>query len=245
MSKPRIGITCSYRIDRSPLGAKTPRFLLDARFCDLVRQCGGRPIIIPASETEDELLDVLEDLDAVILSGGPDVPSEQYGAEPHPATSPMLPRRVTSDFRVLAFADECKLPLLAICGGHQELNVHRGGTLHQHLPDLRVEPVVIHRHDNNHDFTHHPVRVSEGSLLHRIVGVSPLPVNSSHHQGVAELGRGLLATARADDGLVEAIEDPSHPFCLGIQWHPEDMPDDPVQRRLFAALVAAARNQPV
>ncbi len=241
MPSPVVGITCAFRVTTSPLGVESPGASLDARFLDLLRQAGARPVIIPPALAEDDrLTDILETLDALILSGGPDVPPQRYGAEPHPATRPLHPRRVWTDFAAAAFADDRGLPVLGVCGGMQEWNVHRGGTLHQHLPDLATSPVVAHRHVNGQDFEYHEVRVEPGSLLHRIVGCPRLRVNSSHHQGVDRLGRGLLACAWSEDGLVEAFEDPARRFCLSVQWHPEDMPEDPLQRGILAALVQAA-----
>jgi putative glutamine amidotransferase len=216
---------------------------LDARFCDLVCEAGGHPVVIPPVEDGDVPQAVLRELDGVIFSGGDDVPPARYGAEPHPATVLLHARRVESDFRVATFVDERRLPVLAICAGIQQWNVHRGGTLHQHLPD-RLAPVAIeHRHANGEGFTFHDVRLAPDSLVRSIMGADVIPVNSSHHQGLDRIGRGLQATAWAGDELVETVEDPQRPFCLGIQWHPEDMMDDPLQKRLFAALVHAARNR--
>jgi putative glutamine amidotransferase len=153
----------------------------------------------------------------------------------------MHPRRECTDFHALQVAEARGLPLLAICLGIQEWNVSRGGTLHQHIPALRLKPHVAHRDGPN--FVFHPVQLARGSLLHSIVDIDPLPVNSSHHQCVDRLGNDLAATAWAADGMVEAVEDPRRSFALGIQWHPEDMPDDPLQRKIFQALVTAAQNR--
>lgn len=238
--RPRIGITCSYQITRADNGYEWPRLTLDARFCDAVYRAGGLPVIIPPAPDPADLELILEPLAGVILTGGPDVPSERYGMPPHPETKPFHPRRDASDFTVAAFADRRELPVLAICCGIQEWNVHRGGTLHPHLPDCDWQPRVVHRDSDT--FAAHPVRLAEGSLVHRIVAVNPLAVNSSHHQGLDRLGENLVPTAWSEDGLVEAVEDPRRPFCLGVQWHPEDMPDDPLQQKLLAALVIAARS---
>lgn len=238
--RPRIGITCSYRMVRTIGGVETPQLRLDARFFDMTRRAGGRPILLAPPVDPAELDGELCELDGIILTGGPDVPPARYGAAPHEATKEMHPRRVASDFRVAAFADANELPLLAICAGIQQWNVHRGGTLHQHVPDLPRTPKVAHRDANGEDFAFHPVRVAPDSLLRTIVETDPLPVNSSHHQGLDRLGEHLVATAWAPDGLVEAVEDPRRHFCLGVQWHPEDLPDDPLQQRLFDALVRAA-----
>lgn len=235
--RPRIGITCGYEIVRTESGYEYPRIGLDARFCDAIYAAAGEPVIVPPSESEDHLLRILESLDGLILTGGRDVPPERYDAAPHPATKTLHPRRAASDFAITRLADQRELPLLAICCGVQEWNVHRGGTLYQHLPDLTTQPRVSHT--DGDDFSFHPVRLKSGSLVEAILEANPATVNSSHHQGLDRIGRDLVPTAWSDDGLVEAVEDPRRRFCLGVQWHPEDMPDDPAQQRLLAAIVEA------
>ncbi|HSW44054.1 MAG TPA: gamma-glutamyl-gamma-aminobutyrate hydrolase family protein [Phycisphaerae bacterium] len=236
--RPRIGITCGYQIVQD--GRCTfPCLSLNALFCDAVYSAGGVPVIIPPTEDAAALLAVLETLDGLILTGGHDVPPECYGAAPHSATKALHPRRAASDFRVARFADERELPLLAICCGIQEWNVHRGGTLHQHLPDLPAESRLVH--SDGDDFSSHPVRLEPGSLVESILRTNPATVNSSHHQGLDRIGRDLMPTAWSQDGLVEAVEDPRRRFCLGVQWHPEYMVDDPAQQRLLAAVVEAAK----
>lgn len=236
--RPRIGITCGYRPQEPINGHPTALLAVDARFCDVVFDGGGEPLLIPPAAREADLLPILSTLSGLILTGGPDIPPERYGAKPHPETKLLHPRRVAVDFAAAKFADDRELAVLAICCGIQEWNVHRGGTLHQHLPDLQCSPQIKHRDGTS--FSHHPVRVDEKSLLYSIVKTASLPVNSSHHQGLDRLGGDLRATAWAADGLIEAVEDPRRPFCLGIQWHPEDMPGDPVQEKIFQAMVAAA-----
>lgn len=238
--RPRIGITCRYQLRTVTSDLQAPDISVDARFADLILAAGGMPAFIPPTEDAAALSEFINDLDAIILSGGPDVPPVRYGHEAHPATSCMHPRRECSDFRAIQLAEERGLPLLAICLGIQEWNVARGGTLHQHVPDLRLQPTIAHR--DGPGFALHCVRLAAGSLIESIVRTNPLPVNSSHHQCLDQLGAHLVATAWAEDGIVEAVQDPRHKFALGIQWHPEDMPDDPIQRRIFQALVAAART---
>lgn len=239
--RPRIGITCRYQIRTTPGGVQAPDVSVDARFGDRIMEAGGLPLLIPHSQEDATLKAFMEMLDAVILTGGPDVPPERYGAAPDPQTVVMHDRRADSDFRVIRMAEQRGMPLLAICLGIQEWNVARGGTLHQHVPDLGLTPAIAHR--DGTEFAFHPVRLAAGSLIHSIVRISPLPVNSSHHQALARLGEGLEPVAWADDGIVEAVQDRSRPFALGLQWHPEDLPDDPLQRRIFEALVTAAKNR--
>lgn len=238
VSRPRIAITCRYQIRTTPGGLEVPDISVDARFADLVIAGGGMPVLVPPVEECGVTDELMQTVDGLILSGGPDIPAHRYGQTPHPATVPMHPRREGADFRALQQAEARGIALLTICLGIQEWNVSRGGTLHQHVPDLPRPHRTAHRDGDG--FAFHPVRMAEGSLLHRIVQANPLPVNSSHHQCIDRLGENLEPIAWAPDGIVEAVQDPRRPFALGLQWHPEDMPDDPLQRRIFAALVSAA-----
>jgi putative glutamine amidotransferase len=238
--RPRIAITCRYQLRTIQDNVQVPDISVDARFADLILDAGGIPAFIPPTEDAAALHEFLASADAVILSGGPDITPGRYGCPPHPATTCMHPRRECSDFHVIEYAEQHELPLLAICLGIQEWNVSRGGTLHQHVPDLHGQPNIAHR--DGQLFAFHTVRLAPGSLIESIVQTNPLPVNSSHHQCVNQLGRNLIATAWAEDGIVEAIQDPRRRFAQGIQWHPEDMPDDPIQRKIFQALVAAAQK---
>ncbi len=239
--RPRIGITCGFRISTSQGGFITPLATLDNQFVDRVFAAGGEPVLIPSLTDTDYLREFLSSLGGLLLTGGPDVRPQRYGAEPHPDTGAMHERRDTVDFTMLAAADAKDMPILAVCLGIQELNVHRGGTLHQHVPELALEPHVAHRGPAPADFVDHPIRIEPGSRLHGLLGVENHTVNSSHHQSVDRPGTGLRITARAPDGIIEAVEDPAKRFCLGVQWHPEDMNDDPLQQRLFEALVEHSR----
>lgn len=239
-SSVKIGITCSYQLMKDD-GLEWPRLHLCGYFLEAVFRAGATPVLIPPAAEPEDLYPVLTELSGLIMSGGSDVSPWRYGAAVHAETKTLHPHRELTDFTTAAYADEHQLPVLAICCGIQQWNVHRGGSLHQHLPDLGRQPYVEHRRVEG--WSYHPVRLKKGSLIQRIVGTNPLRVNSSHHQGLDRLGWGLVATAWAEDGLVEAVEDPGRPFCLGVQWHPEYMPDDALQRQVMGALVAAARRR--
>ena len=240
MFRPCIGITCRYQIRTTPGGVQVPDVSVDARFGDLIMAAGGWPLLIPHAQDDALLAEIVDRLDGIVVSGGPDIPPSRYGATPHPQTAVMHERREQTDFRVIELAERRRLPMLAICLGIQEWNVSRGGTLHQHVPDLHAQPVVAHR--DGTEFAFHSVKLAPGSLIESIVRTNPLRVNSSHHQAIDQLGRNLVATAWAEDGIVEAVQDTSRPFAIGLQWHPEDMPDDPLERKIFTALVDAARK---
>ena len=183
----------------------------------------------PSTEGVEETLDAL---DGIIFSGGADLDPATYGAEAHPATNGIRPERDGAELRLLEAALERDMPVLAVCRGSQVLNVARGGDLVQHLPDVvgndqhKVTPGV---------FSDHDVETAAGTRLNELVG-DHAPVKSHHHQGFGRLGKGLEESARAEDGTVEAIEDPSRRFALGVLWHPEEGED----AALFRALVDEA-----
>jgi gamma-glutamyl-gamma-aminobutyrate hydrolase PuuD len=176
---------------------------------------------------------LLHRLDAVILSGGPDVNPVRYGEPAHASTSEPRDERDELEATLLRAACGDAVPTLAICRGLQVLNVVRGGTLVQHLPDA-----VGHSGHSPLPAGHglHDVRVQPGTLLAESLGWDRAGVPTHHHQAIERLGDGLVATAWADDGTIEAVEDASVPFLLGVQWHPEAGED----LSLFRALVAAA-----
>ncbi len=230
--RPIIGIT-SYAQPARWGAWDLPAALVPLYYVESVEQAGGRALLVPPSEEGvDETLDIL---DGIIFSGGIDIDPGQYGAERHPATDPAQVRRDASELRLLEAALARDLPTLAICRGFQLLNVLRGGDLIQHLP----EEVGHEGHRETLGvFSQHPVEITEGTRLEEILGARHGAVNSSHHQGVGRVGEGLVESAFAEDGSLEAIEDPSKTFALGVLWHPEMEADD---KRLFEALVAEAQ----
>ena len=199
-----------------------------------MHRSGGRAVLIP---TDDPGADVLDHLDGLILAGGSDVDPARYGQVPHPESA-WRPDRDAAEFLLLEASLARDLPLLAICRGLQLLAVAYGGRLHQHLPD--VVGHGGHRPANEpgdpgRRYGEHPVRLNPGTRLHKILG-DEVVVNSLHHQGIADPGRLTPSGWSPDDNLLEAAEDPSHSFVLGVQWHPEQMTDP----RLFEALVEAS-----
>jgi len=230
MSRPVIGIT-SYAQEASWGVWNLPAVLIPLAYVDAVEGAGGRAVVIPPTESGVE--ETLAGLDGVIFSGGADVDPSRYGAEPHPETDTPQTRRDAGEMALLQAALERDMPVLAICRGFQLLNVARGGDLIQHLPE------EVGHDDHKQvpgEFAEHPVEIKEGSRLASIVGERS-DVTSHHHQGLGRVGEGLVETAWAADGTLEAVEDPSLRFTVGVQWHPESGED----AALFEALVAEAR----
>ena len=229
ISRPVIGIT-TYAQEASFGVWKLPVALIPLDYVEAVERAGGRPLLVPPSE--DGVEETLDALDGIVFSGGEDVAPSAYGADPHPETDTPQERRDAGELALLRAALDRDLPTLAICRGFQLLNVARGGDLVQHLPEAlgheehRTMPGT---------FSEHPVAVKEGSRLASIVGSTP-HVASHHHQGVGRLGEGLVESARAEDGTIEAAEDPTRRFAVGVQWHPEAGDDG----ALFARLVEEA-----
>jgi putative glutamine amidotransferase len=181
-------------------------------------------------------------VDGILFSGGRDLPPSFYReAEIHDKTETLAPERATAEIALAAAAIESGLPVLGICMGCQLINVALGGSLFQDIPS-EIGTAINHGRDDAGDKPVHTVRLEAGSRLHAIAGLGEMPVNSTHHQAVKALGRGLTAVARADDGVVEAVELPGR-WVLGVQWHPERLRDTGKHMALFRALTAAALSR--
>ena len=210
---------------------------LGVTYLDAVAAAGGIPVILaplPARRLEA----IIERLDGVCLSGGPDVEPGCYGASAHPELGPTEPEVDLFELGLVRAARRRGLPILAICRGMQVLNIARGGTLVQHLPDIGGE--IQHRQTGPASEPTHDVAVAAGSKLAHIAGSERIDVNSFHHQAIDRLGTGLEPVAWSDDGVIEAVEAPGDPFTLGVQWHAECLTERPEQARLFTGLVDAA-----
>ena len=208
-----------------------PAALIPLSYVQAIEAAGGRPLLVPPSA--DGVEETLDALDGLLFSGGGDLDPAVYDAEPHPKTSGVRSERDAAELALLEAALARDLPVLAVCRGSQVLNVARGGDLVQHLPEV----VGDEKHKETlGEFSEHEVAVSSESRLGALLG-NRAPVKSSHHQGFGRIGERLVATAWADDGTVEALEDPSQRFALGVLWHPEEGED----AALFRALVDEAR----
>jgi putative glutamine amidotransferase len=231
MGRPVIGLTTYAEETRFGL-QDTFAAVLPLAYVHAVHSTGGRAVLITPDDPDE---DILDRIDGIIFAGGSDVDPALYGEAPHPTTN-VKPERDTAEMLLLRAALARDLPLLGICRGMQLMAVAFGGRLHQHLPDVLGH--TGHRPTSGPKFGEHPVRLVAGTMCHKILG-EEVTVNSFHHQGIADPGRLTVAGWSPEDELIEAAEDPSRSFAIGVQWHPEDTNDF----RVFAALAEAAAER--
>ncbi|MBI3074022.1 MAG: gamma-glutamyl-gamma-aminobutyrate hydrolase family protein [Deltaproteobacteria bacterium] len=211
-------------------------FYCERAMLDAIARAGGIPFVIRITTAAREVSRTLKALDGVVLSGGADVSPLNYGETAQKPAWAGHPERDAFELAIVRAARKRRTPILGICRGHQLLNVAFGGSLWQDVVTMR-DGSRVHRDASIYDDLSHTLSVAPGSRVAKLLGkAGELTINSIHHQGVKRLGRGLIATAWAADGLVEAIEYPRDRFTVGVQWHPEWM-DAPEQRRLFRGFV--------
>jgi putative glutamine amidotransferase len=234
--KPWIGIPTRYHEKSEYIGQI--RHYLDA-----ILWAGGLPLMIPTVADRAIVAEYVARVEGILLPGSPtDIDPAHYGAPAHKKLGKLYPERDATDFAILDFVEsQPTMPVLGICFGIQSLNVHRGGTLVQDIPAL-VEKPVKHDEDSPHPAARHMVRIAEGSLVERLAGASQMEVNSYHHQAIEKPGQNLRPVAFANDGVIEAVEDTTGRFIVGVQWHPErGWKEDPFAKALFSKFIEQAR----
>ena len=237
--RPIIGITGGNI--KSKTGAYT--FNLGQAYVKAIRHAGGIPLLIPLGTGRADLRRIIQLVDGILFTGGGDVAIERFKGQEHPKVANVSPLRDQLEFTLMELVFEEHLSLLAICRGIQVLNVAFGGTLYTHIED-QLDNALKHDWYPNfpRDKHAHTVSLAYGSVLHEIFEVDEVPVNSLHHQGIAKVGEGLEAIAFAPDGLVEGLAVVDEKFAVGVQWHPECLPDDPEMQALFKAFITACRK---
>jgi len=226
------------------LELETNRFYLARYYSEAVEAAGGLPVHVSLIPNAEYVTGVMAGIDGLLLPGSDsDMDPLRYGQEPHRHLGSVHPEKDATDLLALEEAERLGIPIFAICFGIQSLNVFRGGTLIQDITSQH-QNAINHNQGAPRERHSHSVRILDGSLLGQLAeNESPL-VNSHHHQAIDTLGRELVATAWASDGLVEAVEDPrSDRFVVGVQWHPElAWERDPLSQALFARFVDEARS---
>lgn len=238
METPLIGITC--QLFPEPI----PRSSVNQQYIDAITAAGGSPVLVPIGATGARLDRIYAVLDGVLLPGGDDVAPERYGQQRHPCLGEVSEQRDELELEVAARALGDGLPILGICRGIQVLAVAAGGTLWQDVPS---EYEASLRHDvreHGRDHLCHEIEIESGSRLASAIGRLKSTVNSFHHQAVRQVPDGFCATARAHDGLIEAIESSNGQFAVGVQCHPEGMwrTTAPEFEGLFRSFVDTARD---
>ena len=236
MRRPVIGITMDY-------GERPNQYMLTYGYASSIERAGGLPWPLPFKTDLSLIPEFVDRLDGILFSGGDDLDPSLYGETRHPSAEPIDPDRQRFELALIAEVERRKMPALGICLGCQLMNVHRGGSLVQFLPDQERAEAVEHRRLAPGDSTRrHSVHLEPGTRLAEAIGKREILVNTRHKQAVARTGKGLRVIAKAPDGVVEAIEDPSHPFFMAVQWHPENISDEPEHLAPFKLLVEQARK---
>jgi len=238
---PLIGITADLSEDR-PQSMQEPTLFLPQRYYHAIQQEGGIALIVPPVASRSALLRISQRLDGLLISGGNfDIHPSYYGEKPISALGVIKKERTEFELALVELALNQDLPLLGICGGAQAINVALGGTLYQdiatQLPGASKHELGTIKHRGGH-----LIEIHSGTRLRRILQQRALEVNTSHHQAIKTVGRGLGVNATAEDGLIEGIESANHRFVLGVQWHPEVLAlKNRYQRRIFSSFISAAK----
>jgi len=248
VTRPLIGIPAQTLQAIDDIPAVLPHsWVMNSRYYLAAADMGAVPVMVPLFDQDDATLRALYDrLDGVLLAGGVDLEPGTFGEAPHPRLGRTDPARDQVELKLARWAIAEGKPLLGLCRGHQVLNVALGGTLYQ---DIEAQVPGAIRHDYfpgfPRDYLAHQVTVTPGSRLHAAARGSTMPVNSMHHQAVKTLAPGLVATAHAEDGVIEAIETEGPGYLVGVQWHPEvfEKRDERIQRLFGGFITAAGRGR--
>jgi putative glutamine amidotransferase len=234
MTRPLIGITLDSNDDgdayQSPFSYATA-----------VERAGGLPLLIPYRSDPLLIPEFVDQFDGILFTGGNDLDPALYGQAWHPKAQHIDPARQNFELALMAEVERRRLPTLGVCLGSQLMNVYRGGSMHQFLPDVSREAAIEHRKIGD-NLPRHPVMIDPGSRIGKSIGKPEISVNSYHKQSADRLGRGLRVIATSPDGVIEGFEDPSFPLFAAVQWHPERLIDEPEHLAPFKLLVETSQT---
>ena len=236
LRKPVIGVTPA-------LNEEETRISLNRNFPEVLLACGALPVILPMTDEPAMIKEMIEACDGFVITGGGDIDPRCFGQQPRPCCGGVSPDRDAFELPLARMLHgRHDKPVLGICRGAQVMNVALGGTLLQDIATDFGAPVLAHRQKSLARYSSHGVAVRAGTLLRRIIGDSA-EINSLHHQAAHEVPAPLVASAYAPDGVIEAVESTTHPFFLGLQWHPEIMwHTDKTAISIFLTFVAACKQ---
>lgn len=214
------------------------RYVINEPYVDQIINHGGIPLCFPAFDAK-----LVEKIDGLLLTGGFDIDPKYFGEQPHPLIGIVTEKRDAVEMQLVKSCLEKNIPIFGICRGIQLLNVYFGGTLYQHI-DAQFKTTIQHQQKEGRTKATHEVIVEKDSKLFSILERESLLVNSLHHQGIRLIGKGLKAVAKAEDGLIEAVELEQYPFCIAVQWHPEELAKvgDIPSIKLFQAFIESAKD---
>src|SRR6266513_789003 len=237
MNRPIIGLTMDS-------GDKANSYSLNADYATSIEKAGGIPLAIPFHTDHSLIPRIVDALDGILFIGGNDMDPSLYGETWHPRAIKIDEARQNFELALIAEVEKRRLPTLGVCFGSQLMNVHRGGSLHQFLPDIKRENPIEHRRlDANQPPPKHTINVDVNSTLGAAIGKKQIEGNSYHKQAANKIGRGLKVVATAPDGVIEGFEDPTFPLFAAVQWHPERLHDHPEHLALFKLLVTKAAEK--
>ena len=243
VASPLIGVSVDLE-RRGDGGTVDEYYSLKRPYAGAVVKAGGVPVFIPPQPDARAAMRYLRLIHGLVITGGPvDVDPKFYGEKPHPKLGELKPERTASELMLVQRSVKMGMPVFGICGGEQVINVAFGGTLYQDIPSQFKTNLAHDQYPIPSTKPSHSVSIQPKTLLHRVARVSKTKVNSTHHQAVKDVGKGLEVCAFAPDGLIEAIAGTKASWLLGVQWHPERLHDtDSVSRLIFASFIKAARS---
>ncbi|HMB96390.1 MAG TPA: gamma-glutamyl-gamma-aminobutyrate hydrolase family protein [Tepidisphaeraceae bacterium] len=236
MPRPVIGITTDYNDRRT-------QYALPYGYATSIEKAGGLPLLIPYKSDLSLIPQFVDQFDGILFTGGDDLDPATFCEERHPKAEPVDPDREKFEMALLAEVEKRRLPTLGICLGCQLMNVYRGGSLIQFLPDEKSNDPLEHRRFGTDWSGRHSIKLQPDSIISKALGKTDVIANSSHKQAVKTLGKQLRVIATSPDGVIEGIEDPTFPLWTAVQWHPERMHDEADHLALFKMLVGKAEME--